>query len=399
MSDKATDLPDSTVIDSGLAEADASASTTNANPSGPANQESGSASFSEISKGVLYLSDSSSQTEKASIEVEDSRWPSSVSSSSTQQHKDDNSTAHSDSTPDSSTNNLRLLESNANQTAWKDGVPTLDAFESVRASPNPSATVSTERDNDGVAFAVGPPDTVPHEEENVESSSAMIVQKPELPITGDQKEDKTKIIRLEAKLRDTQAKVEQLKKELDTAIEKKKQCERQLEKANEKIRWLEDEGARASSAMQEKYERQIADLKRQLADKEKENCDERAKLCKKIEDLQDLLKEVERKRNSEVISLLKEKHQLDLKVKDMETNEERLKRELSEANLEATKLQSKLDKQESQKEIALLRSESESALQKKEEEIRALRQQLSLSSQNSDPLLENSEPPLRHSTT
>ena len=405
MSDKTSKLQ-SAVSDSGVVEADASVSTTNANPSNsPTNEEPRSGTFSEISKGVLCLSDSSrssSQTERASTDVEDGRWPSSTSSSDIRQPQVGTSAAavHSNQTSGSSIG-LHSLKLNFNQQpSWKNEVPTLDTYQAVHASPPLSSSGPMDQDDKETTFTVGPPDTVPHEEESVESSSAMIVNKSEPPLTGDPKEDKVKIINLEAKLRDTQAKVEKLKKQLEETAREKEQYRRLLEEANKN---LERVKADTSSDMQQKYEMEIEDLKKKLADSEKQKSDQKAEYCKQIEDLRTQLKEQDKKHHAEFLQLLKDKHELELKVERMNTNEERLKRELSEANLEATKLKYKLDKQECLQEMTVLRSKSEQALQHKDDELQKkdnelqekdaelckLRQQLSsqasLSSQSSGP--------------
>ena len=370
MSDKATDLPDSTVIDSGLVEADVSVSTTNANPSeSTSRQEASSVNFSKISEGVFYLSDSSSQTEKASTEVEDSRWPSSVSSSSTQQPQDGNSTAtvHSDPISGSSANNLRFLSSNVNQpSSWKNEVPKLDTFESVQASPPQSASVSGSQSVNQASFSVGTPDAYPYEEENVEGSSAMILHNmPEQPLTGDPKEDRARIISLEAKLRDNEAKIDMLNKQLAKTVKEREHYKRQLELANVKIKEIEDEGVRAS-ALQKEQEEKIAELKKRIAESEKNRSDEKDKYCKEIDKLREQLKEEQSQHHKKVLGLVEDKHALELKVEKMNTNEERLKRELNEAKLESVQLKLTLGTQE----MSDLRTKSSEALTKKDGEIK-----------------------------
>lgn len=418
MCDKPGELQ-STVSDSGVIESDASVSTTKANPSNaPTDEGPSSGTFSEISKGVLCLSDSSqpsSQTERASTDVEDGKWPSSMSSSDSQQRHEDNSatTVHSNQASGSFAGGKHSLKLNINQpTSWKNEVPTLDTYQSIQASPplSMSSNGATNQEGKEVTFTVGQPDTVPLEEESVESSSAMIVHKSEPPLTGDPKEDKEKIINLEAKLRDTQAKVEDLKKQLEETVREKEQYKRQLEQANETLKRVKAEGAYASSDMQQKHEREIENLRKKLADSEKQKSDQQEEYCKQIRQLEVQLKEQDRKHHAEILQLVNDKHELALKVERMNTNEERLKRELCEARLEAKELQSKLDKQESEKEINVLRSKSEQALQqkddelqkkddelqKKDDELRKLRQQLSsqasLSSQSSGPENNNGLP-------
>ena len=194
-------------------------------------------------------------------------------------------------------------------TSWKNEVPTLDTYQSVQASPplSISSNGATNQDAKEATFTVGPPDTVPHEEESVESSSAMIVHKSEPPLTGDPKEDKVKIINLEAKLRDTQAKVEELKKQLEETVREKEHYRRQLEQANKKLEMVE---ADTRSGMQQKYEMEIEDLKKKLAESEKQKCDQRAEYCKQIETLQAQLKELDRKQYEEILQLIKDKHVL-----------------------------------------------------------------------------------------
>lgn len=348
--------------------------------------------FDKISKGILGLSNSS-QTESASADAEDGKWTSSVSSSNTQQPSSDVSlSANSTATVDADQESSSLVKEPAPLPgAWKNEVPTLDSYQSARASPTLSQTIKDSEE--GAQFTVGPPNAVPYEEEDVESTSEMIVQQPEMPLTGDAKKDRNKIMNLETRLRDALAKVESLKKELEMSRKEKEESERQLKEAKEKIKRLKTEGALANAAVEKKYEDEIADLKKKIADLEKEKSEQKAEYCKQIEILRAQLKDQEKSRYEEVIQLMCDKHALEIKVEKMNTNEEKLNRKLSEAKLEAANLRYQLEQRENtekfEKEIAVLRSESADALKKKEDEIEELRRQIS---QNSLPLDSSQSP-------
>ena len=412
MGDKAaTDKEYSLASDSGVA---TSTNTTLAEPaSSPpetatrAGESQGARAFDEISKGVLGLS-SSSQTESASADAEDGKWTPSVSLSNTQQSPQDVSLSTDSTTTvgaDQESSSL-LKEPTPPPGAWKDQVPTLDSYQSTQASPTLSQTIKDSEGRTQSTFTVGPPDAVPYEEENVESTSEMIVQQPEMPLTGDAKKDRNKMINLETRLRDALAKIESLKKELETSRKEKEESERQLKEAKEKIERLKSEGEVASAAMKKQYEDEIADLKKKIADSEKEKSELKAEYCKQIKLLQDQLKDQEKSHYEEVIQLMGDKHKLELKVEKMNTNEEKLKRQLSEANLEAANLKYELGQREStekfEREMVILRSESAGALKKKEDALKKrddiieeLRRQISQNSlkldSSQDPGAENKD--------
>ena len=371
----------SLVNDSGVPESVTSASTVQTESPGSSPSESPTLNslgqFTEIGKGVLFLSDSSqasSQTEKASAEAEDVRWNSAVSSSTAQNTLDVNLPAKSAMVHPNQESRSRLECEASKKQPWKSQVPTLDSY---APAPDPPVSMgvppSPPRERDQTSFTVGPPNAVPLEEENVESSSDIVVQKPEMVLTGDAKEDKRKIQTLEAKLRDTEAKVEKLKKELADTIEEKKEGQRELAEAKEKIKQMEAKSAEASAAMQRKHEEEIKALKERLANTEKEKSDQQAEYCKRIGDLNAQLKQLEKEHCNEKLRLVEDKYQLELKVERMNTNEERLKRELSDAKLEAVELRCKLMCREQgeahAKDIAVLRTQSANALAEKETQL------------------------------
>ena len=364
----------SSVSDSGVPESVPSSSTVQAESPGSSPSASPSigslGQFTAIDKGVLGYSDSSqtsSATEKVSTEVEDDKWNPAAPTSTSQTPRDMNLPAESAMAHPNQESGSRLEGKASQNQTWKDQVPTLDSY-----SPTPAPPVSMEapsspaQNGDQASFTVGPPNAVPLEEENVESSSDMVVQKPEMLLTGDAKEDKRKIQNLEAKLRDTEAKVEQLKKELAAIVKEKEEGQKKLEQAEEEIKRMETENAQASAAMQQKHEEEIKALKKILASTEKEKSDQQAKYCKKIEDLNAQLKQLEKKHNNEKFLLIKDKHELELKVERMNTNEERLKRELAEANTKVAKLQCELKCQKHAKEVEVLRTQSANALAEKD---------------------------------
>ena len=301
----------------------------------PSTESQGSRTFSEISKGVLYLSDSS-QTEKASTsnETEEEKWDSSVSLNSGQQSLDVNLRANSAmANPDQDSDSHHLLQfRKEEEQSWKNRIPTLDSYPSAMQASTPSIDEPTSEDNDPPSFTVGPPDAVPHEEENVDGSSDIVVQKPDMKITGDAKKDREKVLHLESKLREVQAKIFNLEKELEATIKEKEETQKELKEAKENIKKVKAASVIEKAAMKENYEAKIAGLKSKLASVEKEKSDQREKYCKQIQVLKSQLNEREQQHLKKVIELKDDKHALELKVQKMETNEGRLKRELCEAN-------------------------------------------------------------------
>ena len=383
----------SIVSDSGVAEsvpsAGPSANSTQAEcPSTPSNTSpnSSSANFSEISRGVLGLSDSSqtsSQAEKVSTEVEDDRWNSGVPSSGNQDSTDAGSSANSAMVHPS----LEETGSHvSNFKQLKDQIPTLDSYKPTPASPvSMNTSPSPNHDGSHRRFTVGPPNATPYEEENIESTSDMVLsQKPEMVLTGDVKEDKKKIQNLESKMREYLKKINDLERRLASVTREKEEKERELIQAKEKIEKLEVEGAKATNAMQQRYEEEIKDLKKKIANTEKEKADQKEKYCKEIEELNAQLKEQQKTHYEKYIELMNDRHELDINVQKMKIREEKLRRELSDTKLEAAQLQHKLDRQASVKEMEVLRNQSSEALKqkdaemkKREDEIRVLKQQIS----------------------
>ena len=382
----------SSVSDSGVPESVPSASTVQVESPGSSPSASPSmgplGQFTEIDKGVLCFSDSSqtsSATEKVSTEVEDAKWNPAAPSSSGQTPRDVNLPAKSAMAHPNQESGSRFEDKASQNQTWKDQVPTLDSFSPAPVPPvSMEAPSSPAQNGDQASFTVGPPNAVPLEEENAESSSDMVVQKPEMLLTGDAKEDKRKIQNLEARLRDTEAKVKKLKEELAVTVKEKEEGQKKLEQAEEKIQRMETE----SAAKQRNHEEEIRALKERLASTEKEKSDQQAEYNKKVEDLNAQLKQLEKEHSNEKFRLMEEKYQLQLKVSGMNTNEERLRRELADANTEVVKLQCKLKCQEQneahEKEVAVLRTQSANALAEKDSqlqqqasEIEELKRQLS----------------------
>lgn len=344
--------------------------------SSPSNESQGSRTFSEISKGVWYLSDSS-QTEKASAsnETEEEKWASSVSPNNDQPSLDVNPRANlAMVNPDQDSDLHHLLQfGKGEEHSWKNQIPTLDSYPSaMQASTSPVDKPTSEYDSPP-SFTVGPPAAVPREEENVDSSSDIVVQKPDMKITGDVKKDRDKVLHLESELRKSQANIFKLEKKLEATTKEKEETQKELKEAKENIKKIKAASAIETAAMKEKYEAKIAGLKSKLASVEKENSDLKEEYCKQIQDLHKQLNEQEQQHLKKVIELKDDKHVLELKVKEMKINEERLKRELSEANLEAARLQN-----------ALERTRNAETLRKRDDEICELKRLLSQVSMRSD---------------
>ena len=378
-------IPTGVVGDSGLAESliPSTSSTAHNDSSPPPRQDQGARAFSKIGDSVLYLKDSSkdsNQTEKESANAEDGKWESGVQPSNSKEHGSVNLTANSTMVcADQETSTNHHSQENVSELAWRDQIPTLDSFQPVPAPP-PSMNESPNPESDDVSFTVGEPDAVPFEEQDTSSSSAMILQKPELPLTGDAKEDKQKILKLTADLRKSEAKQESLKKELEATLKEREEDKKRLQKAEEKLRRVQEENTLQLEAMQEKYKDEINTLKAKLADSEKQKSDQKEEYCKQIEALCAKLDKEKKKHQQEVVGLITEKFKLELKVEKMNTNEERLKRELSEANLNAERLRRELDqrklKEVHQNEIAVLRSASAATIAEKDAQLEQQKTQL-----------------------
>ena len=271
--------------------------------------------------------------------------------------------------------------------AWKDQIPTLDPYQPALASPpspsnRPDSTTTNEAGSHA-SFSVGQPDFLPLEEENVESSSAMTVVT--MPIIGDAKKDKM-ILSLQTRLRTTQAEVNRLSRELVLMKEKKERGEKDLTEAKKRIKDVKTKGEKASAEMQKEYEAKIAVLEVRLANVEQEKNVQKVELCKQIQELRNQLKEQNSKHYERIIQLKDEKHELELTVEKMKTNEKELEKQLLVAKLEAINLQSQLDCQKHNEELNVLRNESADALQKQvaeNEKLKRLLSQMSMGSNSS----------------
>lgn len=372
---------DHLVCDSGLAES--SVSIVQQEPeSCPPDEGQSSLSVSKISDGVVYYSDSSHAsgcTDKASTGLDTERWSSSVPAvptSASQQSHDVNLEVESslidpdqESHKDRTSRATFLPDKKAKpDLVWKDhGMPTLDSYEPARASP-PPVNVPPEKDSSNASFTVGSPNTIPQEEEDVESSSTLLVQKPEPLLTGD---DQKKNKHLEAQLRNARAKAKELEKKLASSERKTQETEEKLRQANEEIKRLTTEKEREIESMRQENQREVDNLKTQLAAAEKKTCDQEAKYCEQIRELDQKLVDQEAKYNKDVLKLTQEKCKLEVEVANMKTEEQSLKRQLSETKLTAERLQWKLEKEAHERE----REAREQAHEQEKKELKQKREE------------------------
>ena len=157
--------------------------------------------------------------------------------------------------------------------------------------------------------------------------------------------------------------INDIKKQLALFVKERQEQKRELEETKLKM----NKQAEVTVAMQQKYEEYVENLKERLTEAEERHFGE-------IKSLHDQLKEQERIHIQKDTELKKEKHALEIRMQKMNANEERLKRELSEVKLKATRLKHELrtDHKEHGREMEILRKQSRKVMKEKEANMRMM---------------------------
>ena len=234
---------------------------------------------------------------------------------------------------------------------------------------------------------------VPHQEqESGESEVLKNLRRAEAAYVSEMKYKDSRIFTLETQLVQAGEKEEELTKQLEDMTQKKNITEGELRKTKAEyarvVREKDQVISRLKGQIEEK-ERTIEECKSKISVKELENQKMKDEHEGEIETLKQQLDKTTKKYNEEVRSLLDQKHDLELKVKDLQISESTLKAELESARCKAAEYRATLAEERLNKksvecsakdeEIKQLRSNSDA----KDEEIRRLQHLISVSSLSS----------------
>ena len=234
---------------------------------------------------------------------------------------------------------------------------------------------------------------VPHQEqESGESEVLKNLRRAEAAYVSEMKHKDSRIFSLETRLVQAGEKEEELTKRLEDMTQKKNITESELRKTKveyDRVVKKKDQEISRLKGQIEVKERTIEECKSRISVKELENQKMKDEHEGEIEALKQQLDKTTKKYNDEVRSLLDQKHDLELKVKDLQISESNLKAELENARCtaaeyRATLAEERLNKKSvecsaKEEEIKQLRSNSNA----KDEEIRRLQHLVSMSSLSS----------------
>ena len=239
------------------------------------------------------------------------------------------------------------------------GVPVLE----TQRPPSPN--------QNGAHFSIGPLFPAASQEESgdsQQSSGLLLLQEAQKVIGKETREQKAKLISTEAKLKRTESQLQETKEKLANAEAKTVEVERKLSEMTKKKDEAEQKLAEVEAKRDEElqqYNSELSSYKDRLAHLEQKNETQRTEYEKKIKKLKAEMKKKTQSYDKHILELTNKKCDLTVKVANMKTEEQSLKRQIAELQRDMER-QAKVNVCEKFDEY---KSNSESELAKKDAEI------------------------------